>query len=431
MLGDRLRWILHCIYVVSLVRCLGRGVHKIWPEIHFTRYNRAMKLNDILPDKDTPQCIYCAKCQAHMVLAFEDFDERLTGVHLIIKNLPVLKCLACNYKAFPDNSRSLVISLHKKATSESVSKIIETRLKSTTRFGLTKVKFLYDTDDYRYIPGLERFDDSGFLTPVFFNKEVLIKFNSHPEYKVHFASRSYGTICRSNDYDISFGINRNGKLIMWLGDIARLPESEQHFLRSENVASDHDVGSEFYDGQIEVKYTDPPPEDQLVLARAVFLDQFFRSFNVKLDHLSSETFESITSLRPPVVNTKEEMERVIGLLNKINIESIDSKTLRSLLTDRSIDSKGLRSLKRIERLFMHEFPRQGISSMIAPFFIIYDLRTYTSHTLSETDKSIVWKSVCERLGIDELTTYTELYNQLVQRLKESYQALTDLLDRTV
>lgn len=37
---------------------------------------------------------------------------------------------------------------------------------------------------------------------------------------------------------------------MWLGDIARLPDAEQYYLRSENIDSDHSIGSEFYDGQI-------------------------------------------------------------------------------------------------------------------------------------------------------------------------------------
>jgi hypothetical protein len=56
------------------------------------------------------------------------------------------------------------------------------------------------------------------------------------------ASTTYGTIYASI---IAFGINKHGKLVMWLGDIAKLPESEQYYLRSENVASDHCKGSEF------------------------------------------------------------------------------------------------------------------------------------------------------------------------------------------
>ena len=72
---------------------------------------------------------------------------------------------------------------------------------------------------------------------------------------------------------------------MWLGDIATLPENEQFYLRSENVPSDHSIGSEFYDGQIECRLTDRTPEDQLFEQRSRFLEGFFAKFGQKAAHL--------------------------------------------------------------------------------------------------------------------------------------------------
>lgn len=46
-----------------------------------------------------------------------------------------------------------------------------------------KVKFIYDKDDYYCIPGLIRTWKIGFLTSVFFNIEVLLKYIHHPLYK--------------------------------------------------------------------------------------------------------------------------------------------------------------------------------------------------------------------------------------------------------
>ncbi|MEP3300276.1 MAG: hypothetical protein ABJO27_27960 [Pseudoruegeria sp.] len=95
------------------------------------------------------------------------------------------------------------------------------------------------------------------MTPVFFKRDALLKFEHHPNYEVKFASATYGTIYSTEPgFYISFGINENSLLVMWLGDIAKLPETEQYYLRSENVASDHHIGSEFYEGQIEVKFTE-------------------------------------------------------------------------------------------------------------------------------------------------------------------------------
>ncbi len=91
---------------------------------------------------------------------------------------------------------------------------------------------------------------------VFFKREVLLKYDSSPTYRLSFASTTYGEIRRGDDFSMPFGINKNGKVIMWLGDIARLPDAEQYYLRSENIESDHSIGSEFYDGQIECIFTD-------------------------------------------------------------------------------------------------------------------------------------------------------------------------------
>jgi hypothetical protein len=90
--------------------------------------------------------------------------------------------------------------------------------KLTKDFGFTKVPFLYDPDDYYYIPGLERTFSVGFLTPVFFDKEVLLKYDASPTCQVKFASPTYGTI-DGESFSISFGINKNGRVVMWLGDI--------------------------------------------------------------------------------------------------------------------------------------------------------------------------------------------------------------------
>lgn len=99
------------------------------------------------------------------------------------------------------------------------------RKKRKHEFKFAKAPFLYDPDDYFYIPGRNRPFDVGFLTPVFFKREVLLKYDNSPSYRVQFASTTYGTIYTGGEY-ISFGINKNGLVVMRLGDIAKMPESE-------------------------------------------------------------------------------------------------------------------------------------------------------------------------------------------------------------
>ncbi len=71
---------------------------------------------------------------------------------------------------------------------------------------------------------------------------------------------------------------------MWLGDIAKLPVNEQYYLRSENIESDHSIGSEFYDAQIMCQPSEHSKEDHLFKIRSEFLEQCFKRFNKKFAH---------------------------------------------------------------------------------------------------------------------------------------------------
>src|SRR5699024_4676513 len=55
----------------------------------------------------------------------------------------------------------------------------------------------YSSEDYDLIPGLYRQWDDGYLCPVFFNKDVLLYYNNHPDYSVRLSSFSSGNIYHS------------------------------------------------------------------------------------------------------------------------------------------------------------------------------------------------------------------------------------------
>jgi hypothetical protein len=197
-----------------------------------------------------------------MDLKFIDFRHEVTGIIVEIQELPTLQCQDCSSEYLPDLSRFAIMQLHEQCLAKNQSNVSVVRKKRSNTFSFTEVTFQYDPDDYYYIPGLHRKHDVGFLQPVFFKRSVLLKYDNSPDYRVSFASSTYGQII-ADGHHISFGINRFGNVVMWLGDIAKLPESEQYYLKSENVQSDHSIGSEFYDGQIEVKFTDPTAENLL------------------------------------------------------------------------------------------------------------------------------------------------------------------------
>lgn len=109
--------------------------------------------------------------------------------------------------------------------------------------------FKYSALEYYSIPGLaHQLSNNGFLVPVYFKLEVLNKYSQNPSYELHLMSSTYGNIRFNDGWSISFGVNRNKHVIMWLGDIDRLPKTEQYYLLSENIEPEYEVHSEFYEG---------------------------------------------------------------------------------------------------------------------------------------------------------------------------------------
>ena len=382
-----------------------------------------MNVADLFPPSGQVQRIYCDSCASHLDLSFTDFDDDVSGVHITLSGLPVLICPSCSSNYWPDRSRFAVIEIHRRAIAQKSNRVTVKRNKTGRDFGFTKVPFLYDSDDYSYIPGLSREFDEGFLTPVFFNKEVLLKYDVHPSYRVTFASRTYGSIRQGDDFDIPFGINRHDRLVMWLGDISRLPESEQFYLRSENVPSDHSIGSEFYDGQIECKFTDRTPEDQLFEQRSEFLEACFSRFAQKLAHLEKEVLDLAIAIRRPVVDTPVERRKIADALNKVYLESLDNKALEKILGTLGQDAAKLGSLKRLQKLAEVVAPLEDIATTMSPLYVLYDLRVASSHLGSEDGQDEKLRLVRERLGLANDADLFAIYDALVPALRGAFAKL--------
>ena len=362
-----------------------------------------------------------------MDLVFDNFDENVSGVDISISGLPYLQCKKCNLKILPDNSRHAIIHIHQQATEREKTAVKVKRNKSGQNFGFTDVQFIYDSDDYKYIPGLVRQPDDGFLTPVFFNREVLIKYDASPIYRLGFASTTYGEIMRGDDFAIPFGINKNGKVIMWLGDIAKLPVEEQYYLRSENVESDHSIGSEFYDGQIEVIFTDLSKENLLFKYRSYFLDAFFRRFGQKIAQLEREVYDFAIGFSGPVIDTEKERQHVADILNKIYIESFNKNALAKILRDLGGDPANLGSLKRLQKILEYVADTEEVYELFSPFFVLYDLRVAYSHLGSEDGREGKISSVKQRLNLPPEADFTTIYNTLIGALAAAFERLTKIL----
>ena len=186
------------------------------------------------------------------------------------------------------------------------------------------VSFNCDHRDCQYIPGLYRGGTWGSLTPVYFSPEVLQKYGSDNRYKLEMPSRTSGIVLMPDDDQIGFGVNRRGEVIMWAGDVCSLTRREQLHLAAENIPSSHDVGSDFYDSQIEIEYPELSGPAKLFDVRARFNRAVQDKFKFKPTRLDSESSALISTFNPPIDRARQGVERAIHEMEKICVETINA-----------------------------------------------------------------------------------------------------------
>ncbi|WP_018086523.1 hypothetical protein [Desulfurispora thermophila] len=263
----------------------------------------------------------------------DTYSHKIDGEEYWFHNCKVLKCTDCKNQFVSDTTIKLcevAIEYMKQKNLEHRDLNFEKTKNSLLKneFISTEVDFIFDKDDYYFIPGLIRPWNHGFLTPVFFNIEVLLKYAYHPNYSLELEANTLGSIYKNQEHMINFGINPNGKVIMWLGDIGRLEVEEQHYLRSENIESDHNISSEFYEAEIESMWANPSNVKTLLKNRYEVHEKILRKFGTTISQLEPETIKVVLKVKRPLVPTEESFAEVIIPMNKIFVESINNHALK-------------------------------------------------------------------------------------------------------
>lgn len=377
------------------------------------------------------QTNYCQSCEKWLNFVLDSHQFSIDGVHIQLVDVPLLYCEKCDRYFFPDRTKiDLRCFLNEAKEKQKTKGVLSLKKSFDRRFNYCKVEFIYSHIDYEYIPGLYRPMDDGYLTPVFFNLAALNKYSRYPDYRLDLFSRTYGVIEKPNEFDICFGINRNKRVLMWLGDIDKLPESEQYYLRSENVESDHDVFSEFYESQIEIKFSEPSPENNLINQRAELNERCKSTKEEYLYKFSGEISSVISSLERPIFWIEKHVGPVIEAFNRIVVESLNSSFLKQELSSHFTKDalKGLKCLKLLEKWCEKVLNSKDASILISPFFVLNDFRVMTSHLISDDKKSKLLEYINIRLSLDPQNSDLEqIYEVLIDKLIQSYQQLENLL----
>jgi hypothetical protein len=353
------------------------------------------------------------------------------GVRVDLNEMPLLHCPQCKAFVLPDHAKRVVAFFVKQAHKASKLQVeVKPTGVKTKRFTLGTVEFAYSALDHDFIPGLARPRNDGFLTPVFFNAAVLNKYTQDPSYRLDLFSDTYGSIIKGDEINIQFGINRAGKVIMWLGDIATLPENEQYYLRSENVDSDHDICSEFYDAQIGCVFSEPSLENRAMHARLNLNERCKEKFGSELYQLHGEISRVIEGLRRPLFWEEKHIAPAAESFNRIMVESLHVTMLRKQLEPHipKNDLKSLKGLKLLELWLSKGLGAADASALMLPFFVLYDFRILMCHLTSDETQEKSLASINERLGIDPASTRLDLiYFALLPKITASLESILALI----
>lgn len=292
------------------------------------------------------------------------------------------------------------------------------------------IKFKFSKDDYYNIPGLSRpwdNDNMPYLAPVFFEKNCLGKYFVNPEYRCS-SNETYGTIDHDK-FNIPFGINKNKKIIMWLGDLEKLPKNEQLYLSSFNIDSDHDIASQFYDAQINGEFPDSIKEVEMLMQKAKINKIFYKKFGFNLfkevfqDNDMDEVLKQVEKYSKIIMNQKEHFESYIREWNDILIKDIQKDELIQFLQSEKIetkdkDGKNLGEIKLFEKLIQEKIAKDNI---ILPYYVLSDLRIWAAHKGCKTQ----FNDSLKRLSLSEskANDYELIYKTLIGKIIEFHNRI--------
>lgn len=396
------------------------------------------------------KCDICGKylplCRGD-VLVNADYFENNHCYKIGYRNVPLFHCTECNESYLPEMTELFFRECQNTSVMPLCNTILDTgeiKWEDFTKFEIffenrfnegpfssNLVSFLFDPIDYFFIDGLERDHNIGFLTPLFFNIEVLLKFMHHPQYSLDICSNTMGVIYHKNEHYITFGINSNNRIIIWLGDLLSLPDEEQYYFRSENVPSDHNIGSEYYEAQIEVIFAKGSIEKQVLKKRNAFNEKISELFSISLSQLDTETIIAAKKIQKLVIDTEDAFMNIIIPLNEVLVESINTSGIKQYLASKSVPKdqyKEKKGIKLLQLFLEKEVPSIDVGKILCPLYVLYDLRILYAHILSEQDKKENFEKCLQRLSIDTNTTdFTVIMSKLYDDLNQMYIDLLSAL----
>jgi len=388
---------------------------------------------DFLKEYEKYHMHKCSKCGSLRELSNEKVDVVIDNRKIHFNNLLILTCTKCGSGCLPLYTKQIINRCYKIMVDEGIYESEQYYKGYRKKFDYCKEQdFIYDHRDYYNIPGL-CFDDEhsveGYLTPVYFTKKVLLYFMQDPDYTVKLGAETYGYFSFKDEWVIPFGINRNGKVVFWLGDLDYLDDQTLNIMKPHNIDSDHQlIVSEFYAGQMCCIWSEPNKEIQICEQKNKLFNALLSQYNISLFHLEDEIEQQKASFVKPVVFTERTIEPSINMLHKVLIEGVNISELRKLYlkivehpNEKYLEWK---SIKFYEALLAQIVVKEDdVREIIAPLYLLNDFRQYYDHLLPSAKKNEIKENIIKSLRIASFNDIEKLYVTLLNRLGSLFEYL--------
>jgi len=349
------------------------------------------------------------------------------GVTVSGDSIPSLACPSCRSAALPVHVEGLVHEAARKARGHGQGMCNVTL--EGRRFALCEdVGFAYSSMDMEVIPGVRQsgLDPEGHYVPIFFEPRVLSRYMMFDAYAINHYETG-GSIHFSNGFDLEYGINRNGKVFCWLGDLARIPVEERHYMRSENIPSDHDVVSGMYKKTRLRMPVGRTCEQELTGAIRGLVDALDGSEHSGLFSLSGETMRISQSLARPVVWDRTVMIAVNDL-SKLCVDSFNEKVLRRRIRSMGGVDSDISGIPALLGAWLGSEFHMDARGIVDPLHVLKTWRNSLDH---------VWDGSSARkigecygiMGLDgDERTPERLYGRTVEGLIHSFRYLAKVIE---
>ena len=251
-------------------------------------------------------------------------------------------------------------------------------------------------------------DSPHFLTKTFFDIKVLDKYKADPQnYEIQDSEIFY-----LRDWSIPFCINDEAKVVVWLGDLGRIPYKEQQYWKAFNEVPKGTMEEKFFARQILNTWTDASrPESQTIhlldIANEYIMKQYEELLFLKLSDADSEIYKSFVL---PTNYSIPEYQQFLMKICKLTAESINTKLFKRVMEEHYDGSKG--SIAQLDDFLKYI----GIDSEGLVYSAIkkpYDSRNkLAGHRASMKEYNKIWKrSVdCEVNTINDAKSLLEDLN---------------------